>query len=517
MAQTLRCYIRNFAGSAWFNVDWDGVINANSVVHVSACEVDYNNNQKRFNGDAPIWVKNVVPHGAGTATANSSVQKPVAGSTPSRSSWTTSGTGGVLFLLQADWGVPLQIAVDITVVENPTVTGTLTYGSDGSSAITPVSVEPSVPPQTQLRGVNITGLEMGYEWYDPAKGPVAGTQYPILDTRLIDYFKGKKVSVIRLLFQWEAVQPHLYDPIPNPAWIANYQKYWDNFIKIVNYASNTAGMQVIIEPWEANSSGGAGGGRWRGCEIGATKPFTSKYMSSFTVPIAAFADFWGKMATFFKGNPRVSYGLINEPNNQSTMTWFKAAQAAITAIRNTGSVQRIFVGGNGWSHAEAWTQNWYDTDSPQRSNEYGWLNANGTGQPLTDPQNNIAIEVHTYADTQSGGLDTSIVSATIMPERIKPIVDWVAPRGLKVYLGEIGFYAGAKTSGFTPANTWKNFITYFNANPNTLLCYTWWAAGDPSWWNDVAANGGGHFSVSPTNAANYTGDTVNMVMIQNDF
>jgi hypothetical protein len=33
----------------------------------------------------------------------------------------------------------------------------------------------------------------------------------------------------------------------------------------------------------------------------------------------------------------------------------------------------------------------------------------------------------------------------------------------------------------------------------------------------VAAHGGGHFSATPTNGATFTGDTVNMTMVQNDF
>jgi hypothetical protein len=43
----------------------------------------------------------------------------------------------------------------------------------------------------------------------------------------------------------------------------------------------------------------------------------------------------------------------------------------------------------------------------------------------------------------------------------------------------------------------------------------WWACGKPGWWDDVAANGGGHFSITPTN--NYMTDTVNMDMIETAF
>jgi hypothetical protein len=47
--------------------------------------------------------------------------------------------------------------------------------------------------------------------------------------------------------------------------------------------------------------------------------------------------------------------------------------------------------------------------------------------------------------------------------------------------------------------------------------WTWWAAGEPGWWDDVGANDGGHYSVTPTDGNTYTGDSVNMTMIKASF
>jgi hypothetical protein len=369
--------------------------------------------------------------------------------------------------------------------------------------------------QTQFRGVDIALMEAnGYTGWTQAAGPAAGSVYPVFDTRLFDYYKSKRVSTLRLMISWDALQPHLYDPIPNSSAAANYQTYLNNLTRAINYATNTDGLQVIIEPWQANSSGGAGGGRWRGCVIGAPASCSSSSLSPVPVPIDAFADFWGKMATLYKSNPRVSYALINEPNNQSTMTWFKAAQAAITAIRATGSTQRIFVPGNGWAAAASWNDTWPDSDSNKVSNAYAWLNANGTGKPLSDPLNNIFVEVHTYLDSDASGNSSSIASKTQARQNLAPTVNWAAANGLKVWLAEIGIDATATQSGFTSADAWRDFINYFNANSNTLIGYTWWAGREPAWWRDVKAP---HFSVSPTSSSTYTGDTANMQMIQNDF
>ena len=354
----------------------------------------------------------------------------------------------------------------------------------------------------RFRGTNLVGMEMAYQVCDQAGGPIEGTNYPRHDERTVDYFAGKRATALRFLFSWECMQPQLNGAIPS-AFTANHTLYFNNYKRIVDYATNVRGMTVIVEPWDTNAGGGAGGARYRGNVVG-----------SVAVPTAAFADFWSRMATIFRNNPRVSYGLVNEPNDMSTMSWFASAQAAITAIRATGSTQRIYVPGNGYTAASTWTSNFYDTGVPQRSNAYGWLNANGVGQPLSDPANNIAAEVHTYLDADEGGSTTGITSIDAARLHLQVVVNEAALRGYQVWLGEIGFYANEPLA----PQAWADFVSYFDSQPNTLVGWTWWAGGDPNgWWPDVAANGGGHFSITPTSAATYTGDTVNMDMIEDDF
>jgi endoglucanase len=361
-----------------------------------------------------------------------------------------------------------------------------------------------------FRGTNVPGMEMAYATCLQANGPVADTDYPSHDTRLIDYFAGKNMTAIRYLFTWECMQPNLGGTIPGDVG-GNYQTYFDNYKAMVDYATNTAGLQVIIEPWEGDA-GGAIGAAYNGNLVGSVQ-----------VPISDFADFWSKIATLFKDNPKVSYGLINEPNHMSTATWFTAAQAAITAIRGAGSNQRIYVPGNAYTAASTWTTaNSYGGDAT--SNADGWLNANGVGQPLADPLNNIAVEVHDYVDCYQGGLYDEIMSNTAAGDQADVTVQWARANGYSVYIGEIGLYAGNAPAlnpdpgcnGHTgdAATAWANFITYADANTDTLIGFTWWAGGYPAWWNDLHAP---HFSISPTSAGTFTGDTVNMTLIQGSF
>jgi endoglucanase len=338
-------------------------------------------------------------------------------------------------------------------------------------------------------------MEGGYG-FNASTGPIPNTDYAVHSTSIVDYLATKNVNVIRLLFSWERMQSTLGGPIPAST-SGNYKTYYDDFKRIVDYATNVKGMTVIMEPWQQGPNGDTGGPSYRGSRVGGG-----------VVTDAHFADFWSKMAAPYASNPRASIGLVNEPNSMSTMTWFSTAQAAVTAIRATGFGGDILVPGNGWTGAGDWTSAGYDASTPQRSNAYGWLNARGPGLPLLDPLGRLVVGVHSYADPNAGGATTAVVSSTISRERVKVTVDWARANGLKMFVGEIGMYAGAANAS---AN-WTDFVSYLDGNADTLTGFAWWGCGKPGWWDDVAASGGGHFSITPT--GNYATDTVNMTMIQ---
>jgi endoglucanase len=356
-----------------------------------------------------------------------------------------------------------------------------------------------------MNGINLVGMEGGYgggvagsNW-DRATGPVAGTDYAVHAPELLDYFAGKGVRFIRLLVSWERLQSTLFGPVPADG--AGYAEYFGHVQRIVDYAAKK-GIVVLLEPWQANASGGVGGARWRGRRIG-----------SAAVSVDAFADFWGKLAAYFAGNRRVEYGVVNEPNGMSTMAWFGIAQRAIDAIRAAGARTRIYVCGNGYSGAGSWTDAWYDTARKKRSNAYGWLNANGPGAPLRDPLGKLVAEVHVYLDGDASGSTTDVASPTIASERAAVAVAEAAAHGYKVFVGEIGCWAGHPDA---PA-AWVDFVAYARAKRRVLRGFAWWAGGTPGWWDDVGADGGGHFSVTPTDGNAMSGDTVNMSMIEHDF
>jgi hypothetical protein len=102
MSRTIRVFWRS-QRSGWFNFNWDGVIDQNSVVHISVSEGLVNEGGifgplaaiGRFRGEATMFVKNIRPHAD------------------------QGGGGGVEFFVQIDWPEPLNIVTDITVEDPP--------------------------------------------------------------------------------------------------------------------------------------------------------------------------------------------------------------------------------------------------------------------------------------------------------------------------------------------------------------------------------------------------------------
>jgi endoglucanase len=356
-----------------------------------------------------------------------------------------------------------------------------------------------------LRGINLVGMEGGYgggiagsNW-DRAVGPTPGHDYPVFAPQLLSHYRSKGIAVLRLLVSWERLQSELGGPLPGTG--AGYTAYFADLVRTVDRATQM-GMAVVVEPWQADARGGAGGAAWRGELIapGGVEP-------------AAFADLWSKLAAVFADNPLVQYGLVNEPHGMSTTTWWTTAQACVTSIRAAGATATIHVPGNGYTAAATWTQDWYDTAVPRRSNAYGWLNAGGEGARLFDPLDRTVAEVHVYLDDDASGSTTGIAGPGVARDRVTVAVTEAAAQGYRVFVGEIGCYAGHPLA----PTVWADFVACTAENAATCAGYAWWAGGNPGWWEDVAANGGGHFSVTPRREGAPFVDTVNMSMIAADF
>lgn len=312
--------------------------------------------------------------------------------------------------------------------------------NDNLDAAPDTTAQATAAAGVSLRGVNLSGAEFGsgsipgrpnYDYIYPAQTSVA-------------YFKAKGMNFIRLPFLWERLQPTL-----NGAFNADELARVKEFV-----AGATAnGMTVLIDPHNYAA--------YRGKAIG-----------SASVPNTAFGDFWARLATEFKGNSKVIFGLMNEPKDVTTEAWVAAANEAIRRIRQAGATNTIAVPGNAWSGAHSWYANWYGTPNAQAMLK------------VVDSGNNMLIEVHQYLDADSSGTSATCVSTTIGVERLKQFTDWLKANKKRALLGE---FAGADNA--TCKTAVAGMLKYIDDNRGVWAGWTYWAAGP--WW------GADMFSIEP--------------------
>ncbi|MDN5925413.1 MAG: glycoside hydrolase family 5 protein [Xanthomonadales bacterium] len=293
----------------------------------------------------------------------------------------------------------------------------------------------------RLEGVNLSGAAFG--------GNIPGsygTDYIWPNADELAYFHAKGMNVVRVPFRWERLQPTLNGPL-NSAELARMQSFVS--------AADALGMRSILDPHNY--------ARYNGQVIG-----------SGSVSNAAFADFWSRLATVFRNDPHVIFGLMNEPHDMPTSDWLNAANAAIAAIRAAGASQLVLVPGNAWTGAYSWEQTWY-----------GAANAS-VMDGVVDPGNHYAYELHQYLDSDYSGTQTACVhdAATL-----HDVTAWLRAHAARGFLGE---FAGANNAACQADVT--SVLSYMAANSQrtgsgALTCYRPSArtAPDPVFVPDIVA------------------------------
>ena len=281
----------------------------------------------------------------------------------------------------------------------------------------------------RLVGVNLAGAE-----FAPGNDPGSyNRDYTYPTHQELDYYAAKGMTVIRLPFLLDRMQASANGPL-NPAQLG----YLDD---VVNYAV-AKGLKVVLDPHDY------------GYEHGALINDASS--------IAAFANFWGRLADHYKQNAGVIFGLENEPHVQTATQWLPAVNAAVAAIRNAGATQEVLVPAVSWESADRFT-----TDG----------SATVLAPGVKDPANNYAFEVHQYLDADASGTSTTIANGdvNIGPERLAAVTQWASQTGNKLFLGEIGVGTDStstaaldKTLAYMEqhADVWQG-VTYFAGGP-------WW-------------------------------------------
>jgi endoglucanase len=275
----------------------------------------------------------------------------------------------------------------------------------------------------------------------------------------LTYYANKGIQVVRLPFRWERMQHSLNGPL-DPEELS----HMDDFIS----QASALGMKVIIEPHNYGRYCGSWTVKVIGC--GEDKLIGTPKGAS----IAAFADFWQRLANHYKDNTGVyAFDLMNEPtytHGEAPSIWRRAAQAAVNAIRQVDTSHLILVPGSGWSSAQ------------------DWLSYN-KNLIIKDPANNLMYEAHQYFDKdQSGEYDEGYNASGAYPDigidRVKPFVNWLHDNSVRGFIGEYGIPGNDKRW----LTVMDHFLTYLD---DQCIGATYWAGGP--WWGNY------NLSIEPRN------------------
>lgn len=251
----------------------------------------------------------------------------------------------------------------------------------------------------------------------------------------IEYFTNKGMNTFRLPFKWERLQHKQYDNLN-----------WSELMRIksfVEYASSKNAYTIL--------------------DVHNYARYYGDIIGSETIPTEVFAEFWSKLASEFKDNPLVIFGLMNEPYGMETELWLSGANAAIAAIRKTGAKNLILVPGNSFTGAHSWSGDWYGTPNAVVMSN------------INDPYDNYAYEVHQYFDQNSSGTSPACVSSTIGSERLVQFTQWLRENKQRGFLGEFGV---SKEKHCLQAL--DDILKFMNQYQDVWLGWTYWAAG-PRW------------------------------------
>ncbi|KAG8769652.1 hypothetical protein FRC12_004829 [Ceratobasidium sp. 428] len=300
----------------------------------------------------------------------------------------------------------------------PTTTGTGPTPSNGVCSGT----------RTKFKyfGVNQSSAEFG-----DGKWPgVLDKDYTWPTTSSVDFFLGKGMNTFRIAFTMERISP------PAGGLTGSFDAtYLAGLKKIVSYITSKGGY-AILDPHNY-----------------------LRYNGAVITSNTDFATWWKNLATQFKGDSKVIFDINNEPHDIVASQVFATNQAAVNAIRAAGATsQLILVEGTSWSGAWSWVSS-----------------GNGDAfKAIKDPNNNIAVEMHQYLDSDSSGTSATCVSSTIMAERLAAATAWLKANNLKGFLGEFG---GGSNDQCIAAI--KGGLCSLQQS-GVWIGALWWAAGP--WW-----------------------------------
>ncbi|KAI9051720.1 hypothetical protein LZ554_004760 [Drepanopeziza brunnea f. sp. 'monogermtubi'] len=172
-----------------------------------------------------------------------------------------------------------------------------------------------------------------------------------------------------------------------------------------------------------------------------------------------FADLWIELATKYKDNSKVIFGLMNEPHGLDVATWEKTVQTVVTAIRTAGATsQMILLPGSDFASA-------------------GQFVSGGSADALIKVKNpdgstdGLVFDLHGHLDQDNSGTPAECTTDNVA-DGFAVAADFLRQCGRQALVSETR--AGSADSCFTNLCAQNQFL---NENSDVFLGYIAWAAG----------------------------------------
>ncbi|KAI0346528.1 glycoside hydrolase [Trametopsis cervina] len=288
-------------------------------------------------------------------------------------------------------------------------------------------VTPTVTPVPlpRLGGVNTAGYDFSVSIDGTFTGN--GVNPP---TSQYTHFTAQRVNIYRV--PWQLITPTLGGPI-DPVFFSR--------LNSTVHAALSSGPNVWVIIDVHNYA------RWNGAIIAQGGPTNDQFVS-----------LWTQLAGKFYNEPRVIFGIMNEPHDLvSVSTWADTLQQVVNGIRNYGAPNYLLLPGSSWSSAEAFPT------------EAGPLLVN-----ITDPtgdHSKIIFDVHKYLDVDNSGQHAECVTNNVAV--LTNLVNFLRANGNRqAILSETG---GGNTDSCK--TLFQEELRYVRDSFPVLAGYTVWSAG----------------------------------------
>ncbi|KAI0271430.1 putative cellulase precursor [Gloeopeniophorella convolvens] len=302
----------------------------------------------------------------------------------------------------------------------------------GTASSTPTtsstSSSPSSTPKSGLPflgGVNTAG----YDFSVATDGSFNGTGVSP-PTSQYTHFAAQGVNIYRI--PWQLMTPTVGGTISS--------SFFSRYDQTVQAAlSSSPNTYVIVDLHNY--------ARWNGAIIAQGGPTNDQ-----------FASIWSQIATKYASQPRIIFGIMNEPHDiPSIPTWGTSVQAAVNAIRAAGATsQYLLLPGSSWSSAAALP-----------------TEAGPTLLQVTDPAGDtskLIFDVHKYLDSDNSGTHADCVTNNV--DVLTTLVTWLKQNGRQALLSETG---GGNTSSCE--TDLGQELAFVKANSDSIVGFTVWSAG----------------------------------------